>query len=352
MTYQPRMLEGWETQIAFTIVEAPFETVEPVASGVIRARQGPSGKVIGERRPPMMVSQEKRASSDADEPFFEGALIYAPAEAPHLTVIEHPLDWVSSEALPKSLAKLLDKARLITFESVLETRHRQMQGFQVRIGETLLRHAYLSRGFDTRGWNWDEEGAPLPFEDAARLAKKRIWERHDRALMFDYAARLGLDPERSLFGREFSQSVHYVPLPFADPKAADDMAEIDASKARKAGVEPDIGLFVSDEEYASYATFAGGMQRWERALDQARVKAWNSVRNAKTPAGRERAQWRAIEVIREVTEDMQRFDIAENQYAPYFSVLREPMRELGKDTEAYRVFRGLQASPFWMFWKR
>ncbi len=351
MAYQPKTLEGWETQIAFTIVELPFDTVEPVASGVIRARQGPSGKVLGERRPPMMVSEEKRAKSDADEPFFEGALVYSPAEAPHLTVIEHPLDWVSSEGLPKSLAKRLAQTRLITFDSVLETRHRQMQGFQVRIGATLLRHAYLSRGFAARGWDWDEEGAPLPFEDAMRLAKKRIWERHDRALMFDYAAKLGLKPERSLFGRDFAQSVHYVPLPFNDPEAASDMADIDPSAARQAGVEPDIGIFISDAEYPEYATLAGAMQRWERALDQARVKAWNSARNAKTPKGRERAQWRVIEVIREVTEDMRKHDIAEHQVGLYFSGLKQPMRELGKDTEAYRIYRGLQASPFWMFWK-
>ncbi len=358
MTYQPRTLEGWESEIAFTVAEAPFDQVAPVAAGVIRARQGPSGEIVGERRPPMMALAEMQAAATAGQadppgiPVFQGVLIFSPAEAPHLTVIEHPLDFVGPAGLPEDLAKVLDTTRLYTFDSSLETANRQHHGLSLRQGERVLRRATLSRGYESRIWDWEETGDPLAIEDPARLAKKRIWERLDRALIFDYAERLGLDPAKSLFGRTFAQSVYYHPLAFDEPAAEDFLTDTKPYDAFAAGVRSTIGLDIPDKDFAERASLTAAFLRWERAIDKARCKAWESESRARTPAGRERAQWRLVNALREVTEDMQGYDLDFTGINWYFSTLDEPMRQLGRDTEAYRVFRGLCRKPFWMFWRR
>lgn len=340
------------------MVEASFDTVAPVAAQVIRARQGPSGTIEGEQRPPAMALSDMRAAAQdgtADSPgmpIFEGVLIFVPAEAPHLTVIEHPLDFIGPAGLPEDLGRLMDRTRLITFDSSLDTQHRQYHGLSCRVGNTLLRRAALSRGHETSHWHWDELGTPLPFEDTSRLGRKRVWERLDRSLLFDYAAQLGLDPAQSLFGREFARSVLYYPLAPDAPGAEAALVDIDPAAAFAAGVEPTIGLDIKDPEFAESASYMAAMMRWERALDQARWKAHQSEKRAKTPAGRERAQWRVIDTAREVIEDMRRFEVAEVYIAQLVGQLRWPMRELGKDTEAYRVFKGLARHPFWAFWQR
>ena len=205
MTYAPRCFEVWEHVYAFTVVEAPFDVVEPLAAGVIRARQGPSGALPGERRLPIMAldHMQKDAAAGKDvlgaSLIFEGNLIFSPAEAPQLTVIEHPFDEVSTASFPQDLSRVMPDTRLITFDSTLESTVRALHGYLARRGDTVERHAYLSRGYQTRGWHWDESGTPLPFEDKARLGKKRIWERLDRPGVFEAAARLGLSLENTLF---------------------------------------------------------------------------------------------------------------------------------------------------------
>ncbi len=358
MTFGDGGLERWEAEIAFTLVEAPFEVVAPVAAKVVRARQGPSGAVEGERRPPalalsdMQAAAEKGLPDPPGMPLFEGALIFAPAEAPHLTVIEHPLDFVGPEELPVDLGRVMDKTRMITFDSSLDKRHRQHHGMRCRLGNTLLRRAALSRGYETKGWHWDEFGDPLPFEDPSRLTKKRIWERMDRKLLFDYAVQLGLDPVRSLFGRDFAASVLHHPLAFDAPEAEIAISGVDPSIAFAAGVKPTTGLDTPDSKFAETATLMAAMMRWHRTIDQARWKAAQSAKRAKTPAGRERAQWRLIEAVRDVVEDMRCFDIAESHILLLFDPLRSSMRELGKETEAYRVFKGLARHPFGAFLQR
>ncbi len=282
-------------------------------------------------------------------PLFEGVLIFSPTEAPDLTVIEHPLDYVGNSGLPMDLGRVLDKYRLYTFDSTLETRHRQYHGLSLRIGDTVLRQTALSRGYDTGVWDWIETGEPLPFEDPKRLGKTRIWERLDRALLFDYAAKLGLNPARSLFERELETSVLYYPVAPDRPEAAKALSDIDPTTAFAAGVEPTIGMAVADTDFPEHASLMAAMMRWERLLDQARWKAAQSATRAKTQKGRERAQWRVIDTIRDVTEDMQNYDLDHSYTDAYLSQLNSVMHDLGPKSEAYQIYRGLCRKPFWTF---
>ena len=355
MTYAPRTLEGWEHVISFTVIDAPYDVVRPVAVSVIRARQGPSGEIEGERRPPMMaLDQMQKAATDgrdgkAASLIVEGVLIYSPAEAPHLTVIEHPLDYVGPAGFPEDLSRIMPDTRLVTFDSELETTARAFHGVSVRRGAAVERRVHLSRGHETSAWYWEDEGEPQPFEDNTRLAKKRIWERLDRPLIFDYAAKLGLSLDDTLFGRNFAASVYYYPLAHDSPEAIAFAANIQPEAAFDAGVETSLGIPLSDKEFPQLAGFIGANMKWERQIDQARVKAWSSAKSAKTPAGRERAQWRVVDTVREIAEDMRQYDVAEEHIELCLGTLSPPMEALGTKTEAYRVFKGLARNPFLVF---
>lgn len=55
MSYRPRLLEGWERIIAFTVLARPLEELCPAIAGVVRHREGPLSETPGERRSPPMV---------------------------------------------------------------------------------------------------------------------------------------------------------------------------------------------------------------------------------------------------------------------------------------------------------
>jgi hypothetical protein len=78
-------------------------------------------------RPPLMVQ-----AAEPDQ-LFNGTLVFSPAEAPEMTVIEHPLDEVAPEDFPISLTKVLPGVALVTFWSTLETTVRQEHGYKVTL---------------------------------------------------------------------------------------------------------------------------------------------------------------------------------------------------------------------------
>lgn len=129
-------MERWERNISFSIAEAPINVMQPVDEGVIRARHGPSGVTQGDRHPPGMVleAMQKAAGPDSEGPVFEGVLIFSPTEAPNLTVIEHPLDHVDRAGLTEDLSQLLDRIRLVNFNSDTESKSLQFHYVSMRVG--------------------------------------------------------------------------------------------------------------------------------------------------------------------------------------------------------------------------
>ncbi len=142
----------------------------------------------------------------------------------------------------------------------------------------------------------------------------------------------------------------YYPVAPDRPEAAKALSDIDPTTAFAAGVEPTIGMAVADTDFPEHASLMAAMMRWERLLDQARWKAAQSATRAKTQKGRERAQWRVIDTIRDVTEDMQNYDLDHSYTGAYLSQLNSVMYDLGSKSEAYQIYRGLCRNPFWTFW--
>lgn len=356
MTYQPRRMETWDRYVNFTIISAQFDEVHKTIGGVIRRREGPVGVIEGELRPPLLVQSQENAKSGSGRPGagprpgagnFNGTLIASPAEAPHMTLIEHPLSDVTSESLPASLARVMPNVTMVSFLSEMETENRQRHGYHLRTGaQTGMvdepgRWVELSRGWESLTWGWDEDGARQPFEDAERLSAKQVWRRVDRALIFDYAKELGLEPERSLFGRDFARSVLVWPLPDDDARARIFLTsayEKEAREAEEKGVPPHLPqpLDIADNDFERVASGIAAHTRWERAISAATHDLASS--QATTPRGRERAQERFLDVLRQIDGEMRKsehgFDI--RQLCEHSD---EHMRRLGKDTPAYAEFR-------------
>lgn len=349
MNYLPRQMEAWERFIAFTIVFQPMESLEESLAGLVRRREGAIGETVGEQRPPLMAQTQTPGQQ------FNGTLVFQPKEAPGLTVIEHPLDHVALESFSNALAKVLPDERIITFWSDLDTSTRQSHGYKVIEKGNRARYVELSRGYNSQSWEWDEAGEVQPLEDVSRLQKKQIWHRLDRALIFDYASKAGLDPKRSLFAREFGQSVLYWPLPVDAPEAATSLANHakSADAAKAAGVAGFFGmeeLNQSDAEFVSTAKMMKVMVHWDRALSALLYKAGQSAQRAKTPKGRERAQWRVIEGLTQWKKDMEAIGMTRG-HRMITLPFNKTMKELGTDTEAYRVYTSRFPNP-WEIWRR
>ncbi len=344
MTYTPRKLEGWERFIAFTLVTAPFEAVQPAIAGVVRHRDGPMSKTEGEHRPPLMAMEQTPGQE------FNGTLVWSPAEMPSATVIEHPLDEVAPEDFPASLTKVLPEATLVTFWSTLDTTIRQEHGYKVLQGGEIIRRALITRGYDSGHWEWHETGEPQDFENTVRLAEKRVWRRLDRKLVFDYAAALGLDPDRSLFGRDFARSVFYAPLPYTKPETVAKITTAYAEDADHAALKmvKQVAPNVSDAEFEIMAKGISSIAYWDVELSAMARKAWDSSERAKTQKGRERAQWRVVEGLRRWRRDMEALGMTKglNMFQGQFN---HQMKALGTDTEAYRAYRAIfpNRSAFW-----
>ena len=346
MTYVPRAMDVWEQHVTFTIAFAPYDAIVGTVAGVVRRREGPVGVIDGERRPPMMVLADMQQEAEVSPapkmhaPVFNGVLIFAPPEAPGLTVIEHPLDTVSAEGFPASLARVLPELSMVTFDSVMETALRQQHVYQVRKGNNVSRTVLLSRGWDSKDWTWQESGEIQPFEDRTRLARTRIWERLDRSEIVECTRRLGLDPERSLFGRDFAQSVLIWPLPHNEPRAAKHLSPRYANEAKLAaehGVKPSTGD-IQDSEWPGFTRDVAIMERLQKEMNLAIWKADQSALGAKTPDGRERAQRRLLKAIAKIDQTAVDVGFAACS-ASYFPALDRVMRELGPETESYRLFR-------------
>jgi hypothetical protein len=356
MTYIPKSMEGWEQHLSLTIVPAPFETIAPIAAGIVKVRENAIGATQGERMPPMMwLSEMQRREKSGEKgpndppgfPQFNGTLIWSPIEAPDVTVIEHPLDCVSGSGFPEDLARVVPDMKLTTFDSIMETARRQDHGLRIQKGRTTLRRVIATIGYDAHRWEWKEEGKPEIFENCALYKASKINARLNRSIITDYIKELGIDTEKSLFGRAFRDSLHLWPLPYAEPSASRfycNEYDDEATKARSCGVRSNLSEelpeMFSDENFAETAGSIADLRRWESMINEARWKAGQSAERAKTDAGRLRAQLRVVEVVKQIQDEAYAAGLVSIVVRSVSKTggLGAVMKELGKDTEAYTAF--------------
>ncbi|WP_341368032.1 hypothetical protein [Yoonia sp. BS5-3] len=258
------------------------------------------------------------------------------------------MDGITRPEFPADLARVLPSAKLITFDSIMETARRQHHGLKIRQGKYVLRKAFTTIGFEKHRWEWHEEGKPEPFEDCALYQSRQITARFNRPIMTRYIKSFGIDPDRSLFGRNFKASLHLWPLPDNEPAAIqfyctdyDDQAVHARSCGLRKYSPSDLDDMFEEENFEQTALDLKNMDRWAKTIQQARWKAGQSAERAKTPSGRLRAQWRVVDAVKQIQEEALAAGLDPHVARSLSNTggLNAVMKELGEDTEAYVAYQ-------------
>lgn len=236
---------------------------------------------------------------------------------------------------------------LTTFDSTMETARRQDHGLIIRKGPKILRRASASIGYDAHRWEWKEEGAPSDFENTTHYKAKHVNARLNRSVIAGYINRFGVDIEKSLFARIFKDSLHLWPLPYDAPSASRFYChayEKETANARSRGVQSRLpeppAETPGDVDFLEMAEGIVNLRRWEQLIETVHWKAGQSSERAKTDAGRLRAQWRVVDVVKQIQEEAVAAGLAPAVVHGVSKTngLDAVMKELGKDTDAYEAF--------------
>lgn len=220
MTYVKGAMRPEDQYIALYVVQAPFDQVKDMLGGLFCAIDGPAELIEGDARSPFIAQDDvyremrKRANGAPTDRGFNGMVVWQPHEAPHLTVIEKPLDAVGTDSiyLPKAISQFDPSLWITAFHSEMEVKSRTLHGFSVRQGNVILRDYEVSKGIHKTGWHEIDSGTPIPWENTQRRQERQVSKRLDRTLLLSYVQALGIDLERSLYGRDFAQSFSMLPL--------------------------------------------------------------------------------------------------------------------------------------------
>ncbi len=210
--------------ISVTICLVPFDRVLSLATGIHRARWGATILLEDETASPHAVhncdretAAMKRKRTGATQLFpFWNLAISTPEGSPDITLIE---DW-GNEDIVAGMRRLEPDLPSVELYSVFENASREVHTFAVRNGDRIVRRVGVSRGYEKRGWHWDEEGEPQPYERPERYRTKSLRARFDRELLFDYARSLGVDLQACLAHRRLARSTHIAKLDPWDPTDA------------------------------------------------------------------------------------------------------------------------------------
>ncbi len=173
-----------------TVAFAPYDRVMPVVAGLFRAEFGFSRVVENddERQWARLDRLERARGTEMGTHSENSTRVIEPKDAPDITVIE---DFMGTD--PKHLGALLPDVSFLHLFSEYARKNAERHSYTWRKGAKILRHVYFHHNYQYPGWDWQAKGPVQPWEDTERMTAKRVSKRCDRALMLDYANRLGCD---------------------------------------------------------------------------------------------------------------------------------------------------------------
>ncbi len=187
-----------------TIAFAPFDMVLPAVAGLFRAVHGFSRAV--ENSDETLWTRFERLERERDGGDHIGTVqavrVIEPETTPGATIIE---DYFGLD--PDQLSALLPEVGLLSLMSEYHQKRAERHSYTWRDGGKVRRHAYIHHNYQESGWDWQTKGPVLDWEDAERIAAKRVSQRCDRALMIDYAGTLGCDLHGPLARGDWSRAV-------------------------------------------------------------------------------------------------------------------------------------------------
>ena len=133
-----------------------------------------------------------------------------------MTLIEDPQHAV----IARAISVVLPDARVLGIDSWTEGKVRVRQRMVAFVGGRVVRSVGSEKGTDARGWTWEEQGAPTPWEDLQPLDARYISARVTRTGLLATARRFGIDIEATLAHRtNHALAVEFLDL--YDPMAPD-----------------------------------------------------------------------------------------------------------------------------------
>lgn len=191
-----------------TIAFAPYETVLPVVAGLFRAQYGYTRAIdpAPERQWARLdrLERQRKVPTLPGDPMhsFQSVRIVEPSATPGATILE---DFFGADH--DFLAKLLPGVNFLHIHSEYCRKTAERHSYRWREDGKVVRQVHVHHNYQVSGWHWQEKGARLAWEDEECMEMTRISKRCDRALMLDYAARLGCDLDGALGGGDWTRAV-------------------------------------------------------------------------------------------------------------------------------------------------
>lgn len=268
-----------EQVLQVTIAFAGFDTVMPAVAGLFRAEHGFSRAIepAVERQWARLarLEKERKTPSVMGDPVasVHSVRVVEPASTPSVTLIE---DAFAVDH--RALADLLPGVDFLHLHSEYCRKDVERHWYSWRASGEIVRHVYFHHNYQESGWGWQERGPRRDWEDNERLAKKRVSARCDRALMLDYAVRLGCDIHAALAGDGWSRAVLLYRI---DDTDTDDTPPTRlGEEMRRRAVQKGFG---TGEEGLSFASFIADnrLDACARAYQREMLDAIRSARSAK-----------------------------------------------------------------------
>lgn len=291
-----------DAAISVTVCFAPFDRVLALAAGVHRARWGATFVTEGETASPHAIHDRNRtkaamtrAATGARNLFSTwGLTISTPEAKPDITLIEH---W-GNEGIVSDMFRLEPDLPNVEIYSLFDCATREQHAFAVRNGSRTIRRVAVSRGFDTRGWHWEEDGETQSYERPERYRATSVKARLDRELLFDYARALGVDMQACLAHRHLARSAHIEKMNPSDPTDAREPTRL-GQGAYEAAVAAGIGEGWPEQS---------GPERQQEALSAQKAMAISSTAKDRILKAGDADEIAAI--LREASDEMAEFSSA------------------------------------------
>ena len=265
--------------LQITVAFAPFDTVLPAVAGLFRAEQSFSRAI--DPAPERQWARLARLERDRKKPTQMGdplssvhsVRVVEPKTTPEATIIEDAFA-VDHDAL----ANLLPGVDFLHLHSEYCRKDAERHWYAWRSGGKVIRRVYFHHNYQVPGWDWEETGLQQPWEDTERMDRKRLSARCDRALMLDYAERLGCDVHGALGAGDWRRAILLYQI--SETETDDTPPTRLGEDMRRKAVQRRFG---SGEEHLSFEGFIADnrMDACARAYQREMLDAIRTARSAK-----------------------------------------------------------------------
>ena len=190
--------------VEFTVVREKFDIVRPRVQQLYRhfRRRGAHREDVAFSLRQRFILWRYRSILLLGE---KNMRIIEPVGASEITVLKTDM----CGAFQRCLSTILPDIEFIEFDSMNETKRRQIHGLYVRHAGKIVRRAEASIGARSTGWLWDEEGKPQSWEDESSYSRRYPSQRLNRTGLAECMRNLGFDPVQYFENEGIAREVRF-----------------------------------------------------------------------------------------------------------------------------------------------